>query len=105
MSAGSVAFLGPEGTFTSLAATRAAPDAARLALTTIPEVVEAVRQRRAAWGVVPIENAIEGSVNLTLDALVFGEPGVYLRGELSLPITMALLAPAGHPARRRDGGP
>lgn len=92
---GGVAFLGPEGTFTSLAATRAVPDGPRLALATIPEVIAAVRDGRAGCGVVPIENAIEGSVNLTLDALVFGAPGVFLRGELSLPITMALLAPAG----------
>jgi prephenate dehydratase len=90
-----VAFLGPEGTFTSYAATRAVPDGTRLPLATIPEVIAAVREGRARQGVVPIENAIEGSVNLTTDALVFGEGGVYLRGELSLPITMALLAQPG----------
>jgi prephenate dehydratase len=90
-----VAFLGPEGTFTSEAADQAAPGAARLPLTTIGEVVDAVRDGTAAVGVVPIENSIEGSVNLTLDALAFGPPGVYIRREVTLPISMNLLAAPG----------
>lgn len=88
-----VAFLGPEGTFTSEAARRAAPDAAGEPLPTIDDVVDAVRDERAALGVVPIENSIEGSVNITLDALAFGPPGVVVRGEVAIPIAMNLLAP------------
>ena len=91
----SVAFLGPEGTFTSEAARRAAPDARREPLPTIDDVVEAVRSGGAELGVVPIENSIEGSVNLTLDALAFGPSGVIVRGEIVIPISMNLLAPAG----------
>jgi prephenate dehydratase len=87
-----VAFLGPEGTFTSEAARRAAPGADRRALPTIEEVVEVVRAGGADLGVVPIENSIEGSVNLTLDTLAFGPPGVDIRGEVLLPISMSLLA-------------
>jgi len=93
--AGPVAFLGPEGTFTSEVAELAAPGRERLPLTTIADVVDAVRQGRAPLGVVPIENSIEGAVNVTLDALAFGPPGVFLRDELALPITMALLARPG----------
>jgi prephenate dehydratase len=44
---------------------------------------------------VPIENSIEGSVPLTLDALAFGEPGVFIRGEIAIPISMNLLVRAG----------
>jgi prephenate dehydratase len=90
-----VAFLGPEGTFAAEAADRVAPRVGREPLATIDEVVEAVRVGQAAVGVVPIENSIEGSVNLTLDALAFGLPGVYIRGEVTLPISMNLLAPPG----------
>jgi prephenate dehydratase len=90
-----VAFLGPEGTFTSEAAELAVPGRERLALPTIPDVVDAVREGRAELGVVPIENSIEGGVNLTTDALVFGPPGVFLSAELTLPIEMALLASPG----------
>ena len=43
----------------------------------------------------PIENSIEGSVNLTLDALAFGQPGVFIRGEIAIPISMCLLAMPG----------
>jgi len=90
-----VAFLGPEGTFASEAARRAAPDAAREPLPTIDAVVEAVRAERVTLGVVPIENSIEGSVNITLDALAFGPPGAVVRGEIAIPISMNLIAPPG----------
>lgn len=90
-----VAFLGPEGTFTSEAASRAAPDAERVALPTIDAVVDAVRRGEVDHGVVPIENSIEGSVNLTLDTLAFGPPGALMRGEILVPISMALLARPG----------
>jgi prephenate dehydratase len=45
--------------------------------------------------VVPIENSIEGAVNLTLDTLAFGEPGVYIRGETTVAISMNLLVRPG----------
>ena len=90
-----VAFLGPEGTFTSQAAARAAPDAERIALPTIADVIAAVRNGDVPVGVVPMENSIEGSVNLTLDDLAFGPPGAYIRSEITVPIAMNLLARAG----------
>lgn len=90
-----LAFLGPEGTFTSEAARHAAPAALGEPLPTIGDVVTAVREGTADLGVVPIENSIEGSVTLTLDALAFGPPGVVVRGEVAIPIAMNLLAPAG----------
>jgi prephenate dehydratase len=99
-----VAFLGPEGTFTAEAADRvievgAAAEgggsAERRPLATIPEVFDAVRGGGADLGVVPIENLIEGSVNATLDELVFGAPGAHVRGEVLVPVSMCLLARPG----------
>lgn len=90
-----VAFLGPEGTFSSEAARRAAAVADWLPRPTIPDVVADVRSGAVDLGVVPIENSIEGSVNLTLDELAFGPPGALIRGEIALPITMSLLARPG----------
>src|SRR5688500_2646678 len=90
-----VAFLGPEGTFTSQAAMKAVPNAELVALPTISEVVAAVRDGEVPLGVVPMENSIEGSVNLTLDDLAFGPPGAYIRAEITVPIAMNLLARAG----------
>ncbi len=90
-----VAFLGPEGTFTAAATDLVAPGTPRRPLPSILDVVAEVRDGHAALGVVPIENSIEGAVDLTLDALVHGEPGAYIRGEVALPITMAVLAAPG----------
>ena len=87
-----VAFLGPEGTFTSQVASHVAGTAARSPLPTIGEVVAAVRDGVVDIGVVPIENSIEGSVNLTLDELAFGAEGARICGEVTIPITMHLLA-------------
>jgi prephenate dehydratase len=91
----SIAFLGPEGTFTAEAATLAAPEAKRCPQTTIGEVFAAVRDGTVGLGVVPIENMIEGSVNATLDELAFGPRGAYIRGEVLVPISMSLLVRPG----------
>jgi prephenate dehydratase len=90
-----VAFLGPEASFTAEAANRVAPDAERRAAPTIPHVFDLVRGGEAGLGIVPIENLIEGSVNVTLDELAFGAPGVYIRGELLTPVSMNLLVRPG----------
>jgi prephenate dehydratase len=100
-----VAYLGPEGTYTheaTLAALRtglagdaAADDVQGLALATIHDVVSAVQTGHAERGVVPIENALEGSVNATLDALAFGAEDVRIVGESVLAIHHCLIARAG----------
>ncbi|CAN5711485.1 prephenate dehydratase [soil metagenome] len=90
-----VAFLGPDGTFTSEAARLAAAEGQRCPLPTISDVFAAVREGDADLGVVPVENSIEGSVNLTLDELAFGPPGVRIRGEVTVAIVMNLLAKPG----------
>jgi prephenate dehydratase len=90
-----VAFLGPEATFTSQAASLAVPGAKRVPLPTITDVITAVRTDAVPIGVVPMENSIEGTVNLTLDDLAFGPPGAYIRGEITIPISMNLLVPPG----------
>jgi prephenate dehydratase len=95
-----VAFLGPEGTFTSEAARVAAPHGERRPLPTIDGVFDAVRSGEVELGVVPIENSIEGSVNLTLDALAFGPRGLFMRGEVALLISLNLLAPLGTTVER-----
>ncbi|MHB9004392.1 MAG: prephenate dehydratase [Coriobacteriia bacterium] len=66
------AFLGPKGTHSHealLAYAGSDVDAAPVA--TIQEVFGAVERGKADLGVVPIENSVEGSVNATLDSLVF----------------------------------
>lgn len=92
MSVRRIAYLGPDGSFSSEAARRASHKPASLQpLPTVVDVVEAVRAGACDWGVVPLENSVEGSVNVTLDELAFGPPGIYIRAEITMPVTMNLL--------------
>src|SRR5262252_9448825 len=63
-----VAFLGPEGTFTQTAVLNHFGHSVRaLPLGSIDEVFHEVEAANADFGVVPIENSTEGTVNHTLD--------------------------------------
>jgi prephenate dehydratase len=87
----SVAYLGPQGTFTFEAATALFPKYERVPYPSIPDVLSAVAQGKVPHGVVPVENAIEGSVNLTLDWLIH-HADVPITAELVYPITQCLMA-------------
>lgn len=91
-----LAYLGPPGTFTeeALLTLPESEGAELLPLGTVPDVVDAVALGEAAGGLVPIENSIEGSVNVTLDALAFGEQ-IQIRAEVVRPIRHAVLGVAG----------
>jgi chorismate mutase / prephenate dehydratase len=63
-----VAFLGPEGTFTQAAVlTHFGHSVRALPLVSIDEVFHEVEAGSADFGIVPIENSSEGTVNNTLD--------------------------------------
>jgi chorismate mutase/prephenate dehydratase len=89
-----VAYLGPEGTFTHLAA-RAQFGGSSQALPqgTIQAVFQAVERNRADYGVVPVENATEGAVDSTLDA--FLDSPLRICAEILLPVDQALLLRPG----------
>jgi len=89
-----VGFLGPEGTFSHMAARHLFGLAARYReAATIEGVFDAVRAGDATYGVVPIENSTEGSVTRTADALIDGD--LLVRQEVVLEVAHALLARAG----------
>jgi chorismate mutase/prephenate dehydratase len=91
-----VTFLGPEGTFSHMAARSLFGLAARYReATTIDGVFEAVKTGDARYGVVPIENSTEGSVTTTADALI--ESDLLVRQELVLDVAHSLLARPGTP--------
>lgn len=86
-----VAYLGPEGTFTHEAALRLfSHDAELIPYPSIPDTLSAVTSMTCDNGVVPVENAIEGSVNLTLDWLIH-HVELPIVGELAYPIKQHLL--------------
>jgi prephenate dehydratase len=89
-----VAFLGPEGTFSeeALFASVARADVEAVPLPTIYECVMAVADGSSERALVPIENSLEGSVNATLDALVFETDEVHIVGEVVHPIAHTLIA-------------
>jgi len=91
-----VGFLGPLGTFTDQAA-RTQSDLAVCELVpyrTVPDVLDAVEAGEVDLGFVPIENSIEGMVNLTQDALVF-DHDLFIQREVVLDIEHCLLAMPG----------
>lgn len=91
-----VAFLGPAGTFAE-EALLTQPDLADdelLPERTVPDVITAVEHGDADFGVVPIENSIEGSVTVTIDTLGF-ESELLIQREIVLPVSLNLLAKAG----------
>ncbi|MCP5015357.1 MAG: prephenate dehydratase [Ketobacter sp.] len=89
----SIAYLGPEGTFTQAAAQKHFGHAVRtLPMATIDEVFREVESGSAHYGVVPVENSTEGGVNTTLDS--FTHANVTICGEVELRIHHHLLVGA-----------
>lgn len=62
-----ISFLGPKGTFTHEVANMIGDNL--IPYCTIPAVMESVENGESLYGVVPIENSIEGPVGITLDSL------------------------------------
>ena len=85
-----VAFLGPEGTFTQAAVLKHFGSSVRaLPLPAIDEVFHEVEGGVADFGVVPIENSSEGTVNHTLD--MFLTSPLKICGEVELRINHFLM--------------
>lgn len=86
-----VAYLGPPATFTHQAARlRFGASVAYLPCQTIAEVFAAVQRGDCAYGVVPIENSTEGSVNATLDEMIVSPVKIY--AEIYAPIAHHLMS-------------
>ena len=92
----SVAFFGPSGTFTeeALLSQSDLAAAALLPKANIADVLEAVAAGEVDLGVVPIENAIEGTVTATIDTLIF-DVELLIEREIILDIHLQLMARPG----------
>lgn len=89
-----VAYLGPDGTFTHLAAIKHFGLSVKpIPCRSIPEVFEDVEKRRCDYGVVPIENSLEGVVNHTLD--MFSQSNLKICGEIFLEVAHHLMNKTG----------
>ncbi|HMI72640.1 MAG TPA: prephenate dehydratase domain-containing protein, partial [Solirubrobacteraceae bacterium] len=87
-------YLGPPGTFSeeALRAQPLAADAELVPFASIHETVMAVEDGAVDRALVPIENALEGGVPATLDALAGDASGVAIVGEAVLAIRNCLVA-------------
>ena len=94
-----VAYLGPQGTFSEEAAILFAPESERLPYPSIRDAAMAAESRETDEAVLPIENSIEGAVNMTLDYLIH-DSTLSIVGELVLPIRQCLIVTEG--SRRED---
>ncbi|NPA49878.1 MAG: prephenate dehydratase [Thermodesulfobacteria bacterium] len=89
-----VAYLGPEATFSHMAAIKFFGHAASFhPQESVLDVFEETEAGRVRFGVVPVENSIEGTVSTTLDA--FSEYKLKVCGEVFIPISHDLLNQTG----------
>jgi prephenate dehydratase len=102
-----IAYLGPEGTFTEaamlqitsagLVPEKGSDALRRLPLESTPAALDAVRDGRADYACVPIENSIDGSVMPTLDSLAGGSP-LQVFAETTLDVAFSIVVKAGRSA-------
>lgn len=89
-------YFGPKGTNSeeALYTFTGTTDIVATPFSSIEKVLDAVRESDITYGLVPIENSIEGTVNLTLDLLA-KESELFITGEVILSINHNLLVKQG----------
>ncbi len=89
-----VAFLGPAGTYSEQAVWQQFGQAVEpLPCVSIDEVFRSVEAGTAEFGVVPVENSTEGTVNRTLDLLM--QTPLSISGEVALAVQHSLMTKTG----------
>lgn len=86
-------FQGEHGAFGEVAARAAYPSAVPISCKEFSDVFSSVENGRLDFGVVPVENSLEGAVTQVNDLLV--ETGLKIVGEISIPVHHCLLALPG----------
>ncbi|GAA4161985.1 prephenate dehydratase [Chryseobacterium ginsenosidimutans] len=85
-----IAYLGPQASFTQLAATQLFPNEELLPQANILDCFIAVENGEVEKAVVPLENSIEGTVSMTLDYL-YKTPQIKIEAEAIMPIAHHLM--------------
>ncbi|HEY5583540.1 MAG TPA: prephenate dehydratase [Ruminiclostridium sp.] len=96
----SIGFLGPQGTFSHEAALAYIVDRPYMLgeFSSIQDVLVAVKNGNIDEAIVPIENSLEGAINVTLDVLA-KEGELYIVDELIIPINLNLVVKKGTAAK------
>ncbi len=86
-----VCYLGPEATFTHMAAVKQFSERCKyISASNIRQVFREVEKKRADYGVIPVENSTEGAVSHTLD--MFIESNCNITAEILINISHNLLS-------------
>ena len=89
-----VAFLGPAGTYSEQAVWQQFGQAVNeMPCVSIDEIFRSVEAGTADFGVVPVENSTEGTINRTLDLLL--QTTLTISGEVALPVHHSLMSQSG----------
>lgn len=92
-----IGFLGPKGTFSQEALelyTSSDPAYEEVEMSTISDLIWAVEKRQINEALIPMENSIEGAVNVSLDMLAM-DVNLFIKNEVIIPIRQNLLIPKG----------
>lgn len=91
-----IGYLGPKGTFSHEALNKYMTGVPHTAqdFSSIPEILMAVQDDRLDEAIVPIENSIEGAVNVTMDMIAL-DVALSIKAELIIPIRENLLVRRG----------
>ena len=87
-------YLGPAGTFTEMAAQNYENSAERVAFPSNASITDALRNSIIDYGVLAIENSLQGGVPDTLDLLIH-ESGMSILNEIVIPIEQCLMVRQG----------
>ncbi|WP_246941517.1 prephenate dehydratase [Bacillus pinisoli] len=90
-----VGYLGPKATFTEYAVKNLFKEEKRIPFASIHGCLDAVKNGDVSFGVVPLENTIEGSVTPTLDYLIHDHP-LTIVGEIVVPIQQHFMVHPSH---------
>jgi len=97
----SIGYLGPKGTFSQKAVEALFPNQDVISYQTIPACIDAVKQGHVKYSVVPLENTLEGTVNLTLDYLI-DEKSLKISSELVIPVEQHFMVHPNQKERWRE---
>ena len=86
-----ITFLGPDGTYSHLVATKRFAGHKMLPQDGILDVCDYIARHPNAYGIVPIENSSGGTINETVDVLLDETQPIYIQEEISLHVQLALL--------------
>lgn len=92
--AGRVSYLGPEGSYSSLAARELVPGAQGMPCGSFYAAADALERGEADCAVLPVENTLQGAVTQNLD-LLYSSPDLFAVREYLLKIEHRLIAKTG----------